>query len=329
MKKAINAVKNKEMGWLSAAKTYGVPQSTLRRHALEHNKILKPNFKGLGRYKPTFPPDVGRQLVNHLKFLETRLFGLTRTSLQELAFELAERNGFTHNFNKEKRRAGQEWLDGFLRRNKDISLRKPEATSAARAQAFNKPQVTNFFKTYQDLLQIRNIDPHRIYIADESGLSTVQKPQKIIAKTGRKQVGCITSAERGTNVTVVCCMSAGGSYIPPVLIFPRKNMKNELLDGAPAGTLGIAQESGWMTTEVFLKWLKHFQTYAKANLEDKVILILDGHASHKGIDALNYSKENGIEMICLPPHCTHRMQPLDVCFTDRLKHISIKKYLNG
>lgn len=253
----------------------------------------------------TFPSEIERDLIEHLKFLETRLFGLTRKSVQELAYQLAEQNGFAHNFNKEKGRAGQEWLDGFLRRHKDISLRKPEATSAARAQAFNKPQVKNFFDTYQDLIVRCNISPSMIYNVDESGLSTVQRPQKILATTGRKQVGCLTSAERGSNVTVVCCMSAGGSYIPPVLIFPRKNMKIELIDEAPPGTIGIAQESGWMTTEVFLKWLKHFQTHVRASVDNKVILILDGHASHKGIDALTFAKENGIEVVCLPPHCTH------------------------
>lgn len=30
MKKAIDAVKKYEMGWLAASKTYGIPQATLR-----------------------------------------------------------------------------------------------------------------------------------------------------------------------------------------------------------------------------------------------------------------------------------------------------------
>lgn len=154
---------------------------------------------------------------------------------------------------------------------------------------------------------------------DESGLSTVQRPQKVLATAGRKQVGAITSAERGSNVTVVCCMNAAGSYVPPFMIFPRKNMKNELVNEAPTGTVGVAQESGWMTTEIFVKWLQHFQSFVKASHNDKVLLIVDGHASHKSFEALNFAKENGIEIVCLPPHCTHRMQPLDVCFYGPLK----------
>lgn len=124
----------------------------------------------------------------------------------------------------------------------------------------------------------------------------------------------MTSAERGQHVTVVCCMGTTGHFVPPALIFPRKNWKHELLDGAPVGTLGLVQEKGWMTGEVFLQWLEHFCQHVKASLEDKVLLVLDGHSSHKNLDVLEYAKTNGVIMVCLPPHCTHRMQPLDVAF---------------
>lgn len=237
----------------------------------------------MGRYKSVFTYEMERELVEHIKLLETRLFGFTRKEVLELAYQFAEVNNIPHNFNNEKKMAGKEWLAGFRRRHPDISLRKPEATSAARAQAFNKPQVALFFNTYQDIIQSNNISPHRLYNVDESALSTVQRPQRVFATTGRKQVGALTSAEKGSHVTVVCCMSANGHFVPPCLIYPRKIMKQELIDEAPTGSLGIAQESGWMTTTVFYKWLVHFQTHVKASLDDKVLLVVDGHISHKGI----------------------------------------------
>lgn len=206
MLKAIEAVNNGEMGWLRASKIYNIPQATLRRHALEKNKISKKGEKRLGRFKPTFSPEVERQLVEHLKLLESRFFGLSRKDVLELAYKLAVENGFEHHFNNQKKVAGKDWLREFRRRNPDITLRKPEATSAARAQAFNKPQVAQFFKVLDETLQKEKIDPMKIYNADESALSTVQRPQKVFATTGRKQVGSITSAERGSHVTVVCCV---------------------------------------------------------------------------------------------------------------------------
>lgn len=114
------------------------------------------------------------------------------------------------------------------------------------------------------------------------------------------------------------CINIGiivlGTYVPPALIFPRKNMKNELMDGAPIGSAAFTQENGYMNAEIFVKWLKHFVKYVKPSQEKKVLLLLDGHSSHKSLDALVYAKENGIIIFCFPPHCTHRVQPLDVSF---------------
>ncbi len=40
-------------------------------------------------------------------------------------------------------------------------------------------------------------------------------------------------------------------------------------------------------------------------------MILDNHESHLSIDALDYAKDNGIVMLTIPPHCSHKVQPLD------------------
>lgn len=65
--------------------------------------------------------------------------------------------------------------------------------------------------------------PSRIYNLDETGVTTVLKPRKIIAKKGIKQVGAIVSAERGTLVTVEMAVNALGHAVPPMFIFPRLN----------------------------------------------------------------------------------------------------------
>jgi hypothetical protein len=81
---------------------------------------------------------------------------------------------------------------------------------------------------------------HRIFNIDETSLSTVPgKNCKVLAQRGRKQVGRVESAERGMSTTAVICMSASGSYVPPMVIFARKRMKEELKDGAPPGTATI------------------------------------------------------------------------------------------
>ncbi|CAG7826481.1 unnamed protein product, partial [Allacma fusca] len=49
------------------------------------------------------------------------------------------------------------------------------------------------------------------------------------------------------------------------------------------------------------------------------LLILDNHGSHISYAAVRYCRSHSIELLTLPPHTTHKWQPLDVCFFGPLK----------
>ena len=72
------------------------------------------------------------------------------------------------------------------------------------------------------------------------------------------QVARMTSTERGFTVTVICAISAAGQYVPPLFIFPRKRMKEQLLVGARPGSIGRVRDSGWVDRTIFVVWLHHF-----------------------------------------------------------------------
>ena len=316
MQAAINAVTDGEMGWLRAAKMFSVPQATLRRRVQNKNKISKGASRGyLGGSTVVFDKQLEKEIIEHIQCFESRFFGLSTLDVRKLAFQLAIANHLPNKFNQQKKEAGWSWLKAFRERNPEISLRIPESTSVARARAFNRPQVSSFFNKLKGTLEDINFHPANLWNMDESGLTTVpSKNQKIFATRGRKQVGVLTSAERGQHVTTICCMSAIGCFVPPAFIFPRKYLKNELMDDSPNGSIAFAQENGWTSSEIFLKWLKHFVNHIKPSKEEKVVLLVDGHSSHKSLEAQIYAKDNGIVLFCFPPHTTHRLQPLDVSF---------------
>ncbi|CAH0727622.1 unnamed protein product, partial [Brenthis ino] len=116
-------------------------------------------------------------------------------------------------------------------------------------------------------------------------------------------------------MTTILCFSAVGNYMPPMFIFPRKRMKPELLDGAPAGSWGECHESGWIQGPLFVLWLKRFIEWSHSTKDNPALLLLDGHAAHvKSVEVIDLARENGVILLCFPPHCTHRLQPLDVGF---------------
>lgn len=96
------------------------------------------------------------------------------------------------------------------------------------------------------------------------------------------------------------------------MVFPRVHFKEHMLTGAPPGTLGLANPSGWMNCELFLEVLRHFIKYTSSSKENPTLLLLDNHESHFSIEILNMAKQNGVTMLTLPPHCSSKLQPLDV-----------------
>jgi len=72
--------------------------------------------------------------------------------------------------------------------------------------------------------------------------TTVTKPtsllystntHKILGLKGKRQVSSVQSADRGSLVTVVSCVSPTGHFIPSSLVFPRKCIKLEMTSGTP------------------------------------------------------------------------------------------------
>jgi hypothetical protein len=124
-----------------------------------------------------------------------------------------------------------------------LSVILPEECSLRKTTGFNEVQVNRYFDNLRAAFEKHNFPPDRIFNMDESGISTVpNKLPKVTVEKGKRIVGKIVSADRGQLVTVVCCFSASGVYVPPA-IFPRKRMCNELYSEAPIGTLPLISDT--------------------------------------------------------------------------------------
>lgn len=163
--------------------------------------------------------------------------------------------------------------------------------------------------------------PTNIYNVDESGLTVVQsKVSTVIGLRGKRQIAALTSAERGALITIICCMSAAGHYVPPLNIYPRKNMNQQLMKGAPFGSVGVVHPSGWVQTHIFTQWFKHFIKHTKPTKDNPILLILDGHYSHtRNIEVIDLAREQNVTILSIPPHSSHKLQPLDKTFMGPLK----------
>jgi len=74
-------------------------------------------------------------------------------------------------------------------------------------------------------------------------------------------------------------------------------------------------ENGWTNDFLCTQWFWDSfipQAKAKNTSGAPILLIYDGHGSHTTDEMRKLAEEHNIELFCLLPHTTHRMQPLDV-----------------
>ena len=115
--------------------------------------------------------------MKYLLYLESIVFGLTAFDVTSLAHQLAAINSLL-NSSQRKRKAGIDWLHGFKKRHPELSLRQPEATSAARAMPFNPENVNEFFDLYEETMDRYHSNAFTIVMkpASQQGKPSHQKP---------------------------------------------------------------------------------------------------------------------------------------------------------
>lgn len=84
------------------------------------------------------------------------------------------------------------------------------------------------------------------------------------------------------------------------------------MENASPRAIGVANGSGWIQQAEFMKYMQFFIDRTRAAQQSPKLPLLDNHTSHLSIEALDLADENGVTLLSFPPHCSHRLQPLDV-----------------
>ena len=120
--------------------------------------------------------------------------------------------------------------------------------------------------------------------------------------------------------TVLFCCNALGEQFPPLVVYKGFKLQNTWTTGGPPGCKYTTSESGYMHHANFESWF--IDTFCEHTrlLEKPLLLIFDGHNSHLTYPTQNAAKLNKIVIVCLPPHTSHALQPLDVAVFRPLKN---------
>ena len=314
LKRAARCVTEEGMSYRKAAANFNVDKMTLMRYMKkkEANPTCTTGYQATILNNRIFSPEMEQQLSSHIVHLADMFFGLSVEKCKELAFQFAAANNLSipHSW-KVNKKAGKEWWKGFKERHQ-LSIRTPEATSIGRASAFNHHNVKEYFDNLGIVLDKHRLTPDRIFNLDETGVTTVQNPKKVVTATGTKSVGSITSGERGELVTVLYAVCAAGHALAPMLIFPRVRYREHFIRGGPPGCIGRATRSGWINADLFVDFLMHISELTGCSPDRKILVLMDNHESHLSIAAIDKARDLGIVLLTIPPKTSHKLQPLDV-----------------
>jgi hypothetical protein len=209
-----------------------------------------------------------------------------------------------------KRSAGRKWLRHFLQRHPEVPARKAQQMNPGSAMKLNKFIVNDHFEKLRNLLVKHDLmtKSEMIYNIDEKGCRlTVHHRQTVLARRGAKRVHLV-SPEHAENVTIVACVNAFGTPIPPLVIFTGQRLKPEWKKYMPPGTEVVMSGKGSMTTAFLIYWLDHFARYKMAG---EVLLIFDGVSSHLDENIANAAHNYEITLYCLPSNTAHELQSMD------------------
>ncbi|XP_062704375.1 uncharacterized protein LOC134286727 [Aedes albopictus] len=307
------------MGVNKAAKHYGVPRSTIRSR-------LKMKDRAVYRSGPmsVLTEQEEDELESWVFDSQRRGIPVTKDMLRESVKHFLDENPrdnpFINNY------SGMKWLKLFLQRRPKIALRTPEFITNASAKV-SPDDIKSWFRQIETYLTEKNLmhvldDPRRILNGDETSFNLNPKTKTVLALRSSRNVYDVERNSSKLNVTVMFTFHASGETVPPTIIYPYKNIPQDIAQSVPP-TWGIGKsDNGWMTSFVFRHYIETaLNPYLERNqIKKPVIFIIDGHSSHINLETSKMCQDLGIELIALYPNVTRIMQPADVSAFKPLKN---------
>jgi hypothetical protein len=236
-------------------------------------------------------PEEEQQLVDWLLLVCDMGYGLSPITLGMKVSEITMSRDTP--FRKGIPRGG--WMRGWRRRrHPKLTLRISQALETAKARGLCRDNVKSFYENLQTLYSLHKYTPDRIWNCDESGAQAGKNGGGVvIVRTRARRVHSVVPDQREWLSVLVCINGA-----------------------SKTGATMAMQPRAWMTSYLFGAWMSQFielvQASGSLSPVNRHLLILDGHISHVSVEVVQEARRAGLDLLTLPSHTFHALQPLDV-----------------
>jgi hypothetical protein len=213
---------------------------------------------------------------------------------------------------------GKNWVSCFVNSQSELQTKWNRKFHLQRAKCEDSVAITAWFKLVEETHQAYGILDDDVYNFDETGLMMgVAATSKVV--TSSDTVGRAVVVQPGNRdwVTTIECINASSWCIPPFVILSGKLHQASWYQHLLLDWVVAVSDNGWTTDELGIEWVRHFNRHTASRTHGVYcLLILDGHSSHSTPEFDQYCTENDVTTLCMPPHTSHLLQPLDVsCFS--------------
>ncbi|KAH7548829.1 hypothetical protein BM1_10854 [Bipolaris maydis] len=294
------------------AKAYDVPQSTL--HTRVHGTQPRLELRSVNRKLSSIEE---QSLVQWILDLDRRGFPPHIIDVRQMADALLAARGQ----DPPPQPVGKKWVSRFIQSQPELQTKWSRRLNSQRAQYEDPATIVAWFKLVEETRQTYGVLDQDIYNFDETGFAMgVASTSKVVTSSDRVGRAVVVQPGNREWVTVIECVNASGWSLPPFVILSGKVHQSSWYHNLPPDwTIGTS-DNGWTTDQLGVEWVKHFNQHTTARTAGVYrLLILDGHGSHATPEFDQYCTENKIITLCMPPHTSHLLQPLDVSCYSPLK----------
>ena len=310
---AVLVVRTDAMNKRKAVLTFGIPRSTLM------DKLSGKAPVGTNQGKPcVLTADEESVLVDYVKLMASIGYTVER---KELCFEVKKflDHGGRKTLFKENL-PGKHWYRLFSARHPDLCKRSAIALVHQRSQ-INLEMIEGWFNGLTSYLKKEVpdvdgflLDPRRIFNADEIGFPSSLKDGKV-----RTEIVYPVCARGTIQITVLACFNATGNYVPPLIIYPGKRFCDRIICEFEEAIYGHTS-SGWMDSDLFVSFLRHFNEFVVDQAIPKpVLLLVDSNSARMSLEAARFCSKNNIILYCLLENAFHILHPCNLGFFSPMK----------
>jgi len=208
-----------------------------------------------------------------------------------------------------------KWIQRFQARHPEVGSVYARQLEHVRKEGATYEHVKRWFDAVGAMLQEHKYNPADMWNMDESGFGIgEEQAMKVLVHLDSTQKHKVVGGKQEWATTIEC-ISAAGEALAPLIIFKGQDMNTRWLnEQSPQGWHFATSKNGWTSNNLGLAWLMNiFEPLTREKAAGRQrLLIADGHGSHIQGDFIAYCMENKIDLMIMPPHCSHILQPLDV-----------------